>query len=87
MELIVGLPPLIQFDTAATLMLNTSRTGRTSLLTARWCPRSRLAAHGVSVNERMLPDKHQLQMSDWDGIQVNLNFPLAEAAPTATRTS
>jgi catechol 2,3-dioxygenase-like lactoylglutathione lyase family enzyme len=38
--------------------------------------RARLAANGVGVKERTLPDKHQLQMSDPDGIQVNLNFPL-----------
>jgi catechol 2,3-dioxygenase-like lactoylglutathione lyase family enzyme len=42
--------------------------------------RSRLAVHGVKVTERTLPDKHQLQMSDPDGIQVNLNFPLSEVA-------
>ena len=36
--------------------------------------RARLAAHGVAVKERTLPDKHQLQMSDPDGVQVNLNF-------------
>lgn len=40
--------------------------------------RDRLAAHGIQVNERILPDKHQLQMTDPDGIQVNLNFPLSE---------
>lgn len=40
--------------------------------------RDRLAAHGVSVQERTLPDKHQLHLSDPDGIQVNLNFPLSE---------
>ena len=40
--------------------------------------RSGLAAHGVSVTERTLPDKHQLHMTDPDGIQVNLNFPLSE---------
>jgi catechol 2,3-dioxygenase-like lactoylglutathione lyase family enzyme len=40
--------------------------------------RARLAGQGVAVNERTLPDKHQLQMTDPDGIQVNLNFPLAE---------
>jgi catechol 2,3-dioxygenase-like lactoylglutathione lyase family enzyme len=48
--------------------------------------RERLAAHGVAVKETMLPDKHQLQMSDPDGIQVNLNFRLSDgAAPTAGR--
>ena len=40
--------------------------------------RERLAADGVAVNERTLPDKHQLQMTDPDGIQVNLNFRLSE---------
>jgi hypothetical protein len=32
------------------------------------------------VSERTLPDKHQLQMTDPDGIQLNLNFPLSELA-------
>jgi catechol 2,3-dioxygenase-like lactoylglutathione lyase family enzyme len=40
--------------------------------------RERLSAHGVGVTERTLPDKHQLHMTDPDGIQVNLNFPLSE---------
>ncbi len=40
--------------------------------------RARLGAHGVAVTERTLPDKHQLHMTDPDGIQVNLNFPLSE---------
>ena len=40
--------------------------------------RERLAVHGVAVKERTLPDKLQLQMTDPDGIQVNLNFPLSE---------
>jgi catechol 2,3-dioxygenase-like lactoylglutathione lyase family enzyme len=40
--------------------------------------RERLSAQGVAVTERTLPDKHQLHMTDPDGIQVNLNFPLAE---------
>jgi catechol 2,3-dioxygenase-like lactoylglutathione lyase family enzyme len=40
--------------------------------------RERLSAHGVAVTERTLPDKHQLHMTDPDGIQVNLNFPLSE---------
>ena len=40
--------------------------------------RQRLASHGVTVTERQLPDKLQLQMTDPDGIQVNLNFPLSE---------
>jgi len=40
--------------------------------------RARLEAHGVAVKERTLPDKHQLSMTDADGVQVNLNFPLAE---------
>jgi catechol 2,3-dioxygenase-like lactoylglutathione lyase family enzyme len=43
--------------------------------------RARLAGHGVTVTERMLPDKHQLHMTDPDGIQVNLNFPLSEVSP------
>ncbi len=43
--------------------------------------RAQLAAHGVQVKERTLPDKHQLQMNDPDGIEVNLNFPLSEVAP------
>jgi catechol 2,3-dioxygenase-like lactoylglutathione lyase family enzyme len=41
--------------------------------------RERLKANGVSFSERTLPDKHQVGMSDPDGIQVNLNFPLSEA--------
>jgi catechol 2,3-dioxygenase-like lactoylglutathione lyase family enzyme len=45
--------------------------------------RSRLADHAVAVTERTLPDKHQLQMTDPDGIQVNLNFPLSELTPKA----
>lgn len=40
--------------------------------------RARLAAHRVTVSERTLPDKHQMHMTDPDGIQVNLNFPLSE---------
>jgi len=40
--------------------------------------RERLTAQGVAVSERTLPDKHQLQMTDPDGIQVNLNFQLSE---------
>ena len=40
--------------------------------------RAQLAAHGVAVKERTLPDKHQVSMQDPDGIQVNLNFPLSE---------
>src|SRR2546423_13885865 len=42
--------------------------------------RRRLAEHKVPVKERTLPDKHQLQMNDPDGIEVNLNFPLSEIA-------
>ena len=38
--------------------------------------RAQLAAHGVEVKERTLPDKYQLQMNDPDGIEVNLNFKL-----------
>ncbi len=44
--------------------------------------RQRLSAHGVAITERTLPDKHQVHLSDPDGIQVNLNFPLSEVAPT-----
>ena len=40
--------------------------------------RTRLASNGIAVLERTLPDKHQVHMSDPDGIQVNLNFPLSE---------
>jgi len=46
--------------------------------------RARLAAHGVAVQERTLPDKYQLQMNDPDGIEVNLNFPLSEVATTSS---
>jgi catechol 2,3-dioxygenase-like lactoylglutathione lyase family enzyme len=42
--------------------------------------RAQLSANGVAVAERTLPDKHQLHMTDPDGIQVNLNFPLSEVA-------
>ncbi len=42
--------------------------------------RERLAKEGIATRERTLPDKHQLQMSDPDGVEVNLNFPLAEVA-------
>ena len=48
--------------------------------------RARLAAHGVLVSERTLPDKHQLQLRDPDGIQVNLNFPLSEVAAAVRPT-
>jgi catechol 2,3-dioxygenase-like lactoylglutathione lyase family enzyme len=40
--------------------------------------RARLQEQRVAVTERTLPDKHQLHMTDPDGIQVNLNFTLAE---------
>ena len=40
--------------------------------------RARLAEQGVAVTERTLPDKHQMHMTDPDGIQVNLNFLLSE---------
>jgi len=40
--------------------------------------RKQLAANGITATERQLPDKLQLQMTDPDGIQVNLNFPLSE---------
>jgi catechol 2,3-dioxygenase-like lactoylglutathione lyase family enzyme len=42
--------------------------------------RARLSQRGVTVTERTLPDKHQLHMTDPDGIQVNLNFPLSEVS-------
>jgi catechol 2,3-dioxygenase-like lactoylglutathione lyase family enzyme len=42
--------------------------------------RTRLASNGIALIERTLPDKHQVHMSDPDGIQVNLNFPLSEVA-------
>jgi catechol 2,3-dioxygenase-like lactoylglutathione lyase family enzyme len=46
--------------------------------------RARLATAGVDVKERTLPDKHQLQMTDPDGIAVNLNFRLSESAPSGS---
>jgi catechol 2,3-dioxygenase-like lactoylglutathione lyase family enzyme len=42
--------------------------------------RLRLATNGVAVKERTLPDKHQLSMTDPDGVQVNLNFPKSEVS-------
>ena len=42
--------------------------------------RARLTETGVGVTERTLPDKHQLHLTDPDGIQVNLNFPLSEVS-------
>jgi hypothetical protein len=41
--------------------------------------KERFARENVTIVERTLPDKHQVQMYDPDGIAVNLNFPLAEA--------
>ncbi len=41
--------------------------------------KQRLASENVQFVERTLPDKHQVQMHDPDGIMVNLNFPLSEA--------
>jgi len=41
--------------------------------------RDRLNRAGVSFSEATLPDKHQLRLTDPDGIGVNLNFPLSEA--------
>jgi catechol 2,3-dioxygenase-like lactoylglutathione lyase family enzyme len=41
--------------------------------------KQRLAQENVSFVERTLPDKHQVQMYDPDGIAVNLNFQLSEA--------
>ena len=40
--------------------------------------KQRLEGANVQFIERTLPDKHQVQMYDPDGIAVNLNFPLAE---------
>ena len=42
--------------------------------------RESLASEGIAARERTLPDKHQLQLNDPDGIAVNLNFPLSELA-------
>jgi catechol 2,3-dioxygenase-like lactoylglutathione lyase family enzyme len=41
--------------------------------------RKQLARTGVQFAERTLPDKHQVTMSDPDGIHIGLNFPLSEA--------
>ena len=41
--------------------------------------KQRLARENVRFIERTLPDKHQVQMHDPDGIAVNLNFLLSEA--------
>lgn len=38
--------------------------------------KTRLTQHGIKFSERKLPDKYQVGMTDPDGIQVNLNFPL-----------
>ena len=40
--------------------------------------RERLTSAGVQFSERTLPDKHQVQTRDPDGIAVGLNFPLSE---------
>lgn len=40
--------------------------------------RERLTQAGVPFRERTLADKHQLSLTDPDGVQVGLNFPLAE---------
>ena len=42
--------------------------------------RDRFKAQGVPFTERMLPDKYQVGVMDPDNIQVNINFPPAEAA-------
>jgi catechol 2,3-dioxygenase-like lactoylglutathione lyase family enzyme len=70
-------------DTPATDVREEPGTGRlrhvefwaTGLAEAR----ERLGNAGVQFSERTLPDKHQVQMRDPDGIAVNLNFPLSEA--------
>lgn len=41
--------------------------------------RDRLNRAGAPFSEATLADKHQLRLTDPDGIGVNLNFPLAEA--------
>ena len=43
--------------------------------------KARFAREQVQIVERTLPDKHQVQIRDPDGIAVNLNFPLSEAGP------
>jgi len=40
--------------------------------------KERFARANISIVERTLPDKHQVQMYDPDGIAVNVNFPLSE---------
>ncbi len=40
--------------------------------------KERLAREKVQFGERTLPDKHQIQVYDPDGIALNLNFPLSE---------
>ena len=39
--------------------------------------KQRLSNEGVHFSERTLPDKHQVQTHDVDGVAVNLNFPLS----------
>ena len=41
--------------------------------------RKQLASAGVQFAERTLADKHQVTMTDPDGIPIGLNFPLSEA--------
>jgi len=41
--------------------------------------KAQLQQQGIAFSERKLPDKYQVGMTDPDGIQVNLNFPLSEA--------
>ena len=41
--------------------------------------RARWNAQGTKFTERMLPDKYQIGIVDPDNIQVNINFPVAEA--------
>jgi catechol 2,3-dioxygenase-like lactoylglutathione lyase family enzyme len=40
--------------------------------------KDRFRSVGAEFQERTLPDKHQVQMYDPDGIAVNINFPLSE---------
>jgi catechol 2,3-dioxygenase-like lactoylglutathione lyase family enzyme len=40
--------------------------------------KERFARENAQFSERTLPDKHQVQLRDPDGIAVNVNFQLAE---------
>jgi catechol 2,3-dioxygenase-like lactoylglutathione lyase family enzyme len=68
------LPPADQMEGWATGRLHHVEFWASDLQAVR----ARLSGQGVAVTERTLPDKHQLHMTDPDGIQVNLNFPLSE---------